>query len=69
MDQLSGREREVAAALALGLSRKAIAAQAGLAEGTIVTLSRRVYRKLGVHNRAELATRLGARVLDGTPRG
>jgi len=69
MDQLSGREREVAAALALGLSRKAIAAQAGLAEGTIVTLSRRVYRKLGVHNRAELATRLGARVVDGTPRG
>ena len=59
LDRLSTRERQVAVALALGMSRKDVAAEARLAEGTIITLSRRIYRKLGVHNRAQLATRLG----------
>ena len=68
-DRLSARERQVAVALALGMSRKEVAAETRLAEGTIITLSRRVYRKLGVHNRAELATLLGGWSVPAASRG
>jgi DNA-binding CsgD family transcriptional regulator len=69
LDRLSTRERQVAVALALGMSRKEVAAETRLAEGTIITLSRRIYRKLGVHNRAELATRLGGWSAPAASRG
>ena len=51
---LAPRERQVADALAAGLSRPEIAKQLGLSPNTVVTVSGRVYRKLGVRNRAEL---------------
>ena len=57
---LSPRELEVARALDSGKSRPQIARELGLSEHTIVTLSKRIYRKLGVHSRAELSTRLKA---------
>ncbi len=57
---LSPRELEVARSLDLGKSRPQIARELGLSEHTIVTLSKRIYRKLGVHSRAELSTRLKA---------
>jgi DNA-binding CsgD family transcriptional regulator len=51
---LAPRERQVAEAMAAGLSRPEIARQLGLSPNTVVTMSGRVYRKLGVRNRAEL---------------
>lgn len=57
---LSPRELEVARALEAGSLRPQIARELGLSEHTIVTLSKRIYRKLGVHNRSELSTRLKA---------
>lgn len=57
---LSPRELEVARALDAGKSRPQIARELGLSEHTIVTLSKRIYKKLGVHSRAELSTRLKA---------
>lgn len=57
---LSPRELEVARALDAGCMRPQIARELGLSEHTIVTLSKRIYRKLGVHNRSELGTRLKA---------
>ena len=51
---LAPRERQVADAMAAGLSRPEIARQLGLSPNTVVTVSGRVYRKLGVRNRAEL---------------
>jgi DNA-binding NarL/FixJ family response regulator len=60
--QLQAREREleVARALDLGKSRPQIAREFGLSQHTVGTLSKRIYRKLGVHSRAELSTRLKA---------
>lgn len=57
---LSPRELEVARALEAGKSRPQIARELGLSEHTVVTLSKRIYKKLGVHNRTELSTRLKA---------
>lgn len=57
---LSPRELEVARALDTGKSRPQIARELGLSQHTVGTLSKRIYRKLGVHNRAELSTRLKA---------
>lgn len=51
---LSPRELQVAEALASGMTRPEIARQLGLSLHTVVTVSGRVYRKLGVHSRAEL---------------
>ena len=51
---LSRRELQVAEALAAGMTRPEIAKQLGLSRHTVVTVSGRVYRKLGVHSRAEL---------------
>jgi DNA-binding CsgD family transcriptional regulator len=53
---LSRREQQVAEALAGGLTRKELAQALGLSTNTIGTLLKRVYTKLGVHRRAELAT-------------
>lgn len=55
---LSPRELLVAKALGEGKSRPQIAREFGLSAHTVVTMSRRIYQKLGVHSRAELSTRL-----------
>lgn len=52
--RLSPRERQVAEALATGLSRPEIARQLGRSPHTIVTLSKRIYQKLAIRRRAEL---------------
>lgn len=51
---LSPREQEVARLLADGYSYLNIAVRSGVSINTIRTLTRRLYRKLGVFNRADL---------------
>ena len=55
---LAPREREVALALAQGLSRAHVAERMRLSVHTVSTLARRVYRKLPVSSQAALAARL-----------
>jgi DNA-binding CsgD family transcriptional regulator len=52
---LPPREQQVARALAEGLGRPQIAAMLGISPHTVVTISARIYRKLGVRSRAQLA--------------
>ena len=58
MNALSPREREVAIELARGRSRPEIASQYGVSVNTIATIGKRIYAKLGVNRRAELAARV-----------
>jgi DNA-binding CsgD family transcriptional regulator len=51
---LAPRERQVAEALAGGMGRPEIAKQLQLSVHTVTTMSKRVYKKLGIRNRAEL---------------
>lgn len=55
---LSGRERQVAAALAKGQTKREVAESLGLAFATVNTLAVRAYRKLGIKRRAQLADAL-----------
>jgi len=55
---LSRRELEIALLLASGLSRPKIAAKLGLAQSTVASISKMVYRKLGVNSRTQLADRM-----------
>lgn len=58
LPSLSTRERAIALALAAGTSRPAIARELGLSVNTVATVGKRVYAKLKVRNRAELANKL-----------
>jgi DNA-binding CsgD family transcriptional regulator/predicted transcriptional regulator len=60
MNALSPREREVAIELARGRSRPEIASQLGVSINTIATIGKRIYAKLGVNRRAELAARVNS---------
>jgi DNA-binding CsgD family transcriptional regulator len=55
VDSLAPRERQIAQLLADGLSRPQIAQALGVSIHTVVTMSSRIYRKLGVRTRAHLA--------------
>ena len=55
---LSPREREIAIALVGGFTQPEIAKQLGRSPHTVGTLTKRIYRKLGVRRRAELVNRL-----------
>lgn len=55
MTRLSQRERQVAQAIVRGRSRSETADELSLRPGTIATLTKRIYRKLGISNRLELA--------------
>jgi DNA-binding CsgD family transcriptional regulator len=57
---LSVREEQVATMVATGLSDANVAARLSLSEETVGAHLRRVFRKLGVHSRTELAARLWA---------
>lgn len=62
LDLLTGREAEVATALAQGKSAKEVARQLGLAPATVRNQTQSIYQKLEVDNRAALAamvSRLG----------
>lgn len=54
MHGLSQREREVMRLLMLGLSIDDIASDLGIAASTVRTHNKNIYKKLGVHTRAEL---------------
>lgn len=58
--QLSARERQIAALIAEGYSIKQTARALGIAAKTVENLQGRLYRKLGVRNRAQAAARLSA---------
>ena len=55
---LSDREYQVALALARGLNQREVAEQLGVKPSTVLTLTKRLYRKLRITRRAELVTRL-----------
>lgn len=52
---LSPRERAIAGLVAQGLRNREIAGQLGITEGTVKIHLHRIYEKLGVSNRTELA--------------
>jgi DNA-binding NarL/FixJ family response regulator len=54
-DVLTSRERDVATLAAHGVSNAEIAQRLGLSIRTVETHLQRVYTKLGIHGRAELA--------------
>lgn len=56
MDRLTSREREIVMAVSQGLSFKQAARKIGVAPSTVANHLYRVYRKLGVNSRTELAT-------------
>lgn len=66
--RLSGREREVALSLARGSTRAEVAAELGIAQSTVATLTKRIYAKLRVHRRAELVSRVREEFGNGTRR-
>lgn len=55
LSTLTPREREVVALIAQGLDNRSIAEQLGLAEQTVRNYVSRVYDKLDLHSRVELA--------------
>jgi DNA-binding CsgD family transcriptional regulator len=57
-DLLSPRELEIAKLLESGKTRPAIAKELGLTTNTVASLSKIIYRKLGVQSRAALAARM-----------
>lgn len=57
---LTARERDVALQLVRGASRGEVAQVLGISPHTVTEFTRRIYRKLGVNNRARLAAKLAA---------
>jgi ATP/maltotriose-dependent transcriptional regulator MalT len=55
-ERLSAREQEVALLVARGLTNRQIAAELSISEHTAATHVRRIFKKLGLRSRAELAT-------------
>ncbi len=68
---LTARERDVAMALADGLTRAQVADRLRVSVHTVSTLARRAYKKLGVTSQAELTARLTGhdREVPGDDRG
>lgn len=56
LDRLTLREREIVTCVAQGLSFKQVAKKIGVAPSTVANHLYRVYRKLGVYSRTELAS-------------
>src|SRR5205085_11510490 len=55
LDRLTARERETVFAVTQGLSFKQAARKIGVAPSTVANHLYRIYRKLGVNSRSELA--------------
>jgi DNA-binding CsgD family transcriptional regulator len=55
LDRLTAREREIVLAVSQGLSFKQAARKIGVAPSTVANHLYRIYRKLGVYSRSELA--------------
>jgi DNA-binding CsgD family transcriptional regulator len=58
--KLTARERDVAVLLSRGVSRAEVGRELGISPHTVTEFTRRIYRKLGVNNRARLAAKLAA---------
>jgi DNA-binding CsgD family transcriptional regulator len=52
---LTGRERQIASELAQGLSYKEVAKSLNLSPSTVTNYANRIYRKLNVHSKSQLA--------------
>jgi DNA-binding NarL/FixJ family response regulator len=63
-DELTESEQAVAAAAARGLKNREIAEELFMSPKTVEAHLSRTYRKLGVHSRAELVTRLISREVE-----
>lgn len=61
---LTAREMEVVALAALGLSNKSIARRLDLSDGTVKIHMYNVFRKMGLHNRTELANFINQHTLE-----
>ncbi len=68
-DELTGTEARVAELAGQGLRNAEIAAQLYVTPKTVEATLSRVYRKLGIRSRTELAGRLAAASADGTAAG
>lgn len=55
LEMLNQKERQIAEAVALGMRNKEIAIDTGMSEGAIKVCLHRIYEKLGIDNRTELA--------------
>jgi DNA-binding CsgD family transcriptional regulator len=55
---LTPRETEIALLLSKGISRKTVAQECGISVNTVSEYAKSAYRKLGVHNRLDLARRM-----------
>ena len=55
LSELTPKERAVVGLVAQGLRNRAIAEELGLTEGTVKVYLHRIYEKLGVSSRTELA--------------
>jgi DNA-binding CsgD family transcriptional regulator len=60
--ELSPRERQVAEALVAGMTRPEVAGKLGVSPYTVVSLTQRIYAKLKVRSRAELARVMTSRL-------
>ena len=69
LDRLTPREREIDYAIARGLSFKQAARRVGIAPSTVANHLYRVYRKLGVYSRNELAGLVYPGLQTPTPAG
>jgi DNA-binding NarL/FixJ family response regulator len=58
LGRLSVRERQVANLLTEGYTEVNVSARCGLTKSTVRTYVRRIYGKLGVYNRVELARKV-----------
>lgn len=58
IDRLSSRETAIGRLVARGLRNKDIAGELGMTEGTVKVYLHRIYEKLGIGNRTELAMRM-----------
>jgi len=66
-DELTPHEARIARAVARGASNKQVAAELFLSPKTIEFHLSRIYRKLGIRSRTELAARVAEDKLDATP--
>jgi two-component system nitrate/nitrite response regulator NarL len=57
--ELNAREKAITGLVAQGMRNRDIASQLGMNEGTVKVYLHRIYRKLGVSNRTELAIHVG----------
>lgn len=52
---LTGRQRQIVRLVSLGMSNRQIATELHLSEGTVKEYIWRLFQKLSIHNRTELA--------------